>query len=162
MKCLGFDSVATATLSLATSGRCHQRLLGIEAERRYDGGAADSIIQMKLSNDKWRVVAKFLQVIGVVCCIAFFVSHFALLAYYSGHRPRVPEPEHGWTVGLTWTHPVSYGSERDERRSQWLFGLFLPSFGLIALGEMIKIYKLDDYSGLRTRLKLPWDHKWGP
>jgi hypothetical protein len=117
---------------------------------------------MNLSSDNWRFVAKSLRIIGVVCCIVVFVSHFALLAYYSANRPHVPEPEHRWTVGLRWTHPVSYGTEQDERRSQWLFELFFPSGGLIALGEMIKIYKLDDYSGLRTRLKLPWDHKWGP
>ena len=91
-----------------------------------------------------------------------FISHFALLAYYSANRPNVPEPQYGWTVGLTWTHPVSYGTGKDERRSQRLLDLSLPSFGLIALGELIKIYKLDDYSGLRSRLKLPWDHKWGP
>jgi hypothetical protein len=58
--------------------------------------------------------------------------------------------------------PGQLGTEQDERRSQWLFDLFFPSFGLIALTEMIKIYKLDDYSGLRTRLKLPWGHRWGP
>ena len=85
-----------------------------------------------------------------------------LISYYTAERPHAPQPEHGWTVGLEWTHPVSYGSEQDEKRLQWFFGLFFPSFGLIALGEMIKIYKLDDYSGLRSRLKLPWGHKWGP
>jgi len=118
--------------------------------------------EMKLSNDNWRSITKSLRIVGVVCCLVFFVSHYALLAYYSANRPRVPQPEKGRTVGLTWTHPVRYGTERDERWSLWLFDLFLPSFGLIALGEMIKVYKLDDYSGLRARLKLPWNHKWGP
>jgi hypothetical protein len=94
--------------------------------------------------------------------LCFFISHFALLAYYSANRPHVPEPEHGWTVGLRWTHPVSYGTEQDEKRSQWLFNLFFPSGGLIALAELIRIYKLDDYSCVRTRSKVPWDHKWGP
>jgi hypothetical protein len=117
---------------------------------------------MKLNNDNWRFVAKFLRIIGVVSCIVFLISHSALLAYYSANRPHVPEPEHGWTVGLRWTHPVSYGTEQDDRRSLWLFDLLLPSGGLIALEEMIKIYKLDDYSGLRTRPKLPWRHKWEP
>jgi hypothetical protein len=117
---------------------------------------------MATATDNWRFVAKFLRIIGVVCCVVFFISDFALLAYYSANRPHVPEPEHGWTVGLRWTHPVSYGTEQDERRSQWLFELVFPSGGLIALGEMIRIYKLDDYSGLRSRPKLPWDHKWGP
>ena len=118
--------------------------------------------KMNLSNDNWRSIAKSLRIIGVVCSLVFFVSHVALLAYYSANRPRFPQPEQGRTVGLTWTHPVSYGTEQDERRSLWLSDLFLPSFGLIAFGEMIRIYKLDDYSGLRARLKLPWNHKWGP
>jgi hypothetical protein len=117
---------------------------------------------MMLSNDNWRFVAKLLRIIGVICCIVFTISHFAVLAFYSANRPHLPEPEHGWTVGLSWTHPVSYGTQQDERRSQWLFELVFPSGGLIALGEMIRIYKLDDYSRLRTRLKVPWDHKWGP
>jgi hypothetical protein len=117
---------------------------------------------VKLNDANWRFVARLLRVIGVVCCIVFAISHFALLAYYSANRPRIPEPEHSLTVGLTWTHPVAYGTDHEEKLSQWLFELFFPSFGLIALGEMIKIYRLDDYSGVRSRLKLPWHHKWGP
>ncbi len=129
-------------------------LRSLESERR--GG---TMAKMNLSNDNWRSMAKSLRIIGVFCCLAFFVSHFALLAYYSANRPNVPQPEQGRTVGLSWTHPVRYGTEHDERRSKWLFDLFLPSFGLIAFGEMIRIYKLDDYSGLRARLKLPWNHR---
>ena len=30
------------------------------------------------------------------------------------------------------------------------------------MGEMIRIYKLRDYSGIRAKRKLPWNHKWGP
>jgi len=117
---------------------------------------------MTPSNDTWRSIAKWLRITGITCCIALTVSHFALLAYYAAHRPVVPRPEYGMTIGLRWTHPTRYGTAQDARRSQWLFELFFPSFGLIALGEMIRIYKLDDYSGIRTRPKIPWNHKWGP
>lgn len=56
---------------------------------------------------------------------------------------------------------MRYGTAEDEGRSQWLFELSFPSFGLIIVGELIRIYKLGDYSGIRARPKLPWDHKWG-
>lgn len=108
-------------------------------------------------------VAKCLQIIGGVCCVGFFLSYLALVqVYYPSYRPEVPRPERGFTTGLTWTHPVRYGTERDERRSQWLFELFFPGFGLIIAGELIKIYRLGDYSGLRRRPNPPWNHKWGP
>jgi hypothetical protein len=116
----------------------------------------------KRSDLRWRAVAKLLRISGVIGCAVFFVSHFALLAFYSAHRPGVPQPERGLTTGLTWTHPVRYGTEQDESRSQWLFELFFPSFGLVIAGELIKIYRLDDYSGLRPRTRPPWNHKWGP
>ncbi len=50
----------------------------------------------------------------------------------------------------------------DACRSQWLFELFFPAFGLVIAGELIKVYKLGDYSGLRRRPNPPWDHRWGP
>jgi hypothetical protein len=117
---------------------------------------------MKLSNDNWRSLAKSLQIIGGVCCAVIFVSSFVLIAYYSAKRPTEPRPEFEMTVGLSWTHPVRYGTQQDENRLQWPFELFFPSFFMIALGEMIRIYKLRDYSNIRTRPKVPWDHKWGP
>src|ERR1019366_706793 len=117
---------------------------------------------MSVSNEKWRSIANWLRIAGFACCFAVWASHIALLAYYAAHRPVAPQSEHGMTVGLTWTHPTRYGTGQDERRSQWLFDLFLPSFGLIVLGEMIRIYKLNDYSGIRTRENPPWNHRWGP
>ena len=110
----------------------------------------------------WRRVAKWMRVVGFVCCFVFFISHFAMLAYYEASRPIVPQPKQGFATGLTWTHPVRYGTEQDESRSQCLFELFFPAFGLIIAGELIKIYRLGDYSGIRRRLRPPWDHKWGP
>jgi hypothetical protein len=115
------------------------------------------------SDARWRSIAKSLRFVGGVCFVAFFLSHLTLvLAYYPSYRPEAPQVERGLTTGLTWTHPVRYGTERDEKRSQRLFELIFPSFGLIIAGELIKIYKLGDYSGLRSRANPPWDHKWGP
>ena len=101
---------------------------------------------------RWRVLARVLKIIGATGFVVAFSLWLTLISYYTSKRPHAPQPEHGWTVGLTWTHPVSYGTEQDERRSQWLVDLFFPNFCLFAFGEMVKIYKLDDYAGLRTRL----------
>ena len=118
--------------------------------------------RMTSGNESWRILARWLQITGVAFVIALFVAEAALLLYYSANRPDVPRPEQGLTVGLTWTHPARYGTEQDERRSRLLFDLGFYSFGLIAAGEIIRIYKLGDYSGLRNRPRLPWNHRWGP
>ncbi len=117
---------------------------------------------VSLSERSWRSIAKSLIISGAVSCAILFVLQVVLLVYYSETRPDVPRPEVGFTVGLTWTHPVRYGTKQEERRSQWLFELFFPGFALIAAGEMVKIYKFDDYSGIRTRPNPPWNHRWGP
>jgi hypothetical protein len=115
------------------------------------------------SDARWRSIARSLQIVGGLGFVAFFLSFLILvLVYFSSYRPEIPQPERGLTVDLTWTHPVRYGTERDERRSQRLFGLIFPSFGLMISGELIKIYILGDYSGLRRRPNPPWNHKWGP
>ena len=106
---------------------------------------------------RWRSITRSLQVAGrvlrsdlpLVSC-----TGIGLLPLLSA---EVRQPERGLAAGLTWTHPVRYGSEQDERRSQRLFGLICPSFGLIISGEMIKICMLGDYSGLRRRLNPPWN-----
>jgi hypothetical protein len=81
-------------------------------------------------------------------CVVTFLWLTLLISYYTAKRPHAPQPERGWTVGLEWTHPVSYGTTQEESRILWLHLAFLPFFGLVALAEIIKIYKLDDYSGI--------------
>ena len=115
------------------------------------------------SDNLWRLLAKWLRIIGAFGCVGFLLSFLALVeVYYPSHRPAVPEQRAGYVTGLSWTHPVRYGTALDERRSQWLFNLYFPAFGLILAGELIRIYRLRDYSGLRRRPNPPWDHRWGP
>ncbi len=111
---------------------------------------------------KWRAVANWLRITGFVLCFAVLLSHVILLAYYAVNRPQEPQPEKGLTVGIMWTHPPRYGTKEDERRSQWLFELFFVGLGPIVLGELIRVYKLNDYSGIRSRGNPPWNHRWGP
>jgi hypothetical protein len=115
------------------------------------------------SGARWRSVAKRLRIIGGVFCVGLFLSDLAMFeVYYPSRRPEVPQPERGFTTGLTWTHPVRYGTAQDESRSQWLFELFFPAFGLMIAGDLIEIYILGDYSVFRRRPNPPWDHRWGP
>jgi hypothetical protein len=104
---------------------------------------------------KWRALSRALRVIGAVGCIATFGCQMFLIGYYTDKRPHAPLPERGWSVGLNWTHPLSYGTAQEANRLLWLQWWFFPFFGVIALSETIKIYKLKDYSGIRMK-KLPY------
>lgn len=86
--------------------------------------------------------------IGAAGFLVLFAYSMFLIIYYQAKRPHAPQPERGWTVGLTWTHPVSYGTPQEENRLLWLHWWSIVPFSLIALGEAIKIYKLNDYSGI--------------
>jgi len=97
---------------------------------------------------KWRVLSRGLKVVGAVGCIVTFGLSMGLISYYSANRPHAPQPGRGWTVGITWTHPPSYGTPSEESRLLWLSWSFFPFFGLGALSEAIKMNNLDDYSGI--------------
>lgn len=83
--------------------------------------------------NQWRAFAIVVRVIGFLGCVAIFTSSMFLIAYFSDKRP-----------------------ERLGRRTAFsgLAFWFIPSFGLILLGEAIKAYNLNDYSGYRGRLRL--------
>lgn len=104
---------------------------------------------------KWRTLSRVLKFIGAVGFAATFTCFIFFTNYYSAKRPHTPQPERGWTVGLTWTHPPSYGTAQEENRQQWLLWWAFPLFGLLALGEAIKIYKLDDFSGVARSKRQP-------
>jgi hypothetical protein len=99
----------------------------------------------------WRGLAKWLKISGGVCCCGCLLAEFVLLCYLSSSRPEVPQPERGWTTGLSWTHPPRYGTPLDEARLQVPFDLFFPGFGLMWASALVKIYMLDDYSDIRPR-----------
>ena len=106
------------------------------------------------SANRWRLVARALKAIGTIGFILSFACWLLLTSYYSAKRPHAPQTERGWTIVIEWTHPPSYGTAREASRVQRLFLLFIPFFGLMALGEAIKTYKLNDYSGF-TAIKRP-------
>jgi hypothetical protein len=91
-----------------------------------------------------------------------FLCGFALIGYYDAKRPHFPQPDRGWTVGLTWTHPTSYGTAQEENVLLSLHSCSIVPFALIWVGVAIKVYLLNDYSDIRSRSNLPWQHRWGP
>jgi hypothetical protein len=105
------------------------------------------------TSHRWSVLSRLFKAIGAIGCVGVFLWLAFLIGYYTARRPHVPQPEQGWTVGLTWTHPTSYGSAQEESRMIWWHGAFLAFFGLAAVGEMINIYKLDDYSGIARHFR---------
>jgi hypothetical protein len=108
---------------------------------------------------KWRAVASTLQLLGAVAFAVMFLGSLVLIGYYGVKRPTKPQPEHGWTVALTWTHPTSYGTAQEENLLLSLHWWTMASFLLIGAGAAIKIYLLDDYSDIRSRPKQPWQLK---
>lgn len=108
---------------------------------------------------RWRLVVKTLKVLGVVGCLTVSIWQTFLIGRYSVTRPHAPEPQRGWTVGLTWTHPSSYGTVHEEGRIMFLFWAFVPCFALIVVGELVKVYVLEDYSGIRGLKGPPYPSK---
>jgi len=107
----------------------------------------------------WRAVSRLLIGLGFVGCIATALGLTLLISHYSASRPPVPDPERGWTVGISWTHPTRYGTVQDEHQVLRLFFWGFPSFVLVALGAGVKIYILDDYSVIASRKRPPWNHR---
>jgi len=110
---------------------------------------------------RWRTFSQALKTIGFFGCVLTFTYSMVWIGYYSAKRPNVPQPERGWTVSISWTHPPVYGTAQEENRLVGLDTWVIPPFlGLLVLGEVIKIYKLRDYSGLKP-LRWPFSSKRG-
>jgi hypothetical protein len=103
----------------------------------------------------WRILSRALRVIGATGCIVTFGFSMFLIIYYSYKRPGTPLPANGWTFGIPWTHPTTYGTARDVNRLLSWSWWFFPSFGIGLLSEAIKMYVLNDFSGVRVK-KLPY------
>jgi hypothetical protein len=57
----------------------------------------------------------------------------------------------GEVIGLQWTHPARYGTHLEQATLLWLFNSGFAWFCLLALGEAIKVYKLNDYSWIQNQ-----------
>jgi hypothetical protein len=78
-----------------------------------------------------------------VCALCFLgTNSFAQYANFT--RPHSPDATKGWTVVIPWSHGA-YGTRDEQERVMLFFNSFFFGFGVIALGEAIKIYKLGEY-----------------
>jgi hypothetical protein len=90
----------------------------------------------------WRRLARVCETIGIVAFACFFFARLGLFFYYIRDRPLESRPSLGWTEPLGWGR---YGSTREAAN---LWSLFLwngIAFGVIAVGQGIRIYKLGEY-----------------
>jgi len=99
-----------------------------------------------MSKDHWRRIRTVLRYAGVAALVTDMALLWGTVAYYRSARPPSPHPEHGWVVRLNWSH--TFGTASENNLLLWLFWWQFPFFGLIALGEAIRIYKIQ---------RRPWD-----
>ncbi|HEY4838020.1 MAG TPA: hypothetical protein VIH72_05410 [Candidatus Acidoferrales bacterium] len=95
-----------------------------------------------MTKNQWRIAAKILQYGGGIAFIIMFIALTTLTVYYKATRPPQPKPEYGWTQGLSWTYPGVYGTPKEESHLQSLFTWLALPFGLVVVGEGIRIRKL--------------------
>ena len=94
-----------------------------------------------LSTDSWRRLARACQRIGVIAFACLFIGQLVLFFYYVWDRPLGAQPSLGWTVYLGWGR---YGSVREAANLSLLMWLGFIAFGVVAVGQGIRIYKLGE------------------
>jgi len=90
-----------------------------------------------LARESWKIWSQVLRVVGAAGCLVAFLWLFGLIGYYSTKRPRNPDPEHGWTVPLQWTH-TTYGTPDENAQLLRLHFWFVPFFVVLGVGETIR------------------------
>ena len=103
---------------------------------------------LKLSNGTWKAMARCLEVVGATAFFSLFVSFFALVTYYASTRPLGPQPDHGWTSAMRWG---AYGTPDEAAFVDSVLWWAVMSFGVIAIGMGIRIYKLGEDLTPRAR-----------
>jgi len=94
-----------------------------------------------LSTEGWRRMARACQNIGVTAFVCLFIGQLILFFYYVWDRPLGPQASLGWTVHLGWGR---YGSLREAASISRLMWWGFIAFGVVAVGQGIRIYKLGE------------------
>ena len=97
-----------------------------------------------MSNKGWILFSKILRYAGFTACALCFLGTNALAQYANFTRPHSPDTTKGWTVVIPWSYGA-YGTRHEQERVMLFFNSFFFGFGVIALGEAIRIYKLGEY-----------------
>jgi len=67
-----------------------------------------------MSKTHWAILARILEIAGVVIFFTFFISLYVAGWRFESTRPHNPEPENGWTTPIGWTKGA-YGTKADNR-----------------------------------------------
>ena len=94
-----------------------------------------------LSTDGWRRLARACERIGATAFACLFTWQLILFFYYIWDRPLEPQPSLGRTVLLGWGR---YGSLREAANLSRLMWWGFIAFGVVAVGQGIRIYKLGE------------------
>src|SRR5262245_60748924 len=108
-----------------------------------------------MSKQRWIILSKILRIGGVVAILICSIVFYVLIGRASMARPHYPDPARGWIAAIPWTHGPcktpekadcsAYGTPEERDRVLFWFTFDFYSFGLIAVGEAINIYKLGNY-----------------
>src|SRR5260370_36492958 len=88
-------------------------------------------------SEAWKIWSQALRIGGGISCVVVCLWSFGLIGYYAAVRPHQPDPQHGWTVPLRWTH-TTYGSPEENEQLLRLHFWFFPLFAVMAAGELIR------------------------
>jgi hypothetical protein len=97
-----------------------------------------------MSRVHWILLSKTLVNAGFIAFASCFIALSALSQYVAFTRPHTADPNRNWIVTIPWSHGA-YGTSQERQRVLLCFNCGFYSFGLIAAGEAINIYKLDVY-----------------
>ena len=96
-----------------------------------------------MSKARWYLLSKILINGGATAFFCCFIGINAFSQYANFTRPHIPDSSRGLISTIPWSSGA-YGTAQERQRLLWWFNCGFYSFGLIAAGEAIKIYKLGD------------------
>ena len=103
-----------------------------------------------MSIKRWILLSKGLKIAGLVAFLGCFIVSLTLAQYANFTRPHSPDTGKLWTERIPWSYGA-YGTPEESSRLRWLFTCGFYCFGLIAVGEAINLYKLDNHAPDRRR-----------
>ena len=78
---------------------------------------------------------------GATAFVCLFCGYLILFCYYIWDRPVGAQQGLGWTIHLGWGR---YGSVREAANLSLLLWWAFIAFGIIAIGNAIRVYKLGE------------------
>jgi hypothetical protein len=96
-----------------------------------------------MSRQGWTKLSNALRYVWATVFFGGAVAFFAFGQYANFERPHAPDSDKGWTVMIPWSYGA-YGTTAERDLVLRWFNCQIYSFGIIAAGEAIRIYKLGE------------------